>query len=221
MADYLPAGDAEFNLWQGNLVSFTEPQLVPWGIPASDFTTLKTVQGIWIEGFAQAKVKTNRDAGDVQAKNDARKLYQQSLRTFVKQWLAFNTRVSDRDRELMGVTVRKGTRTPRPKPATAPLGKIDFSKRLQHSVYFVDQATPTRRGKPVGIYGCEVWIKIDGAAPVEHSELTYIATSTRTPCVVTIEGKYAGKTAFYWLRWVNTCGETGPWSSTVSATVAG
>ena len=221
MADYLPAGDAEFNSWQGNLVSFTESQLASWGIPASDFTKLKTAQEVWTEGYSQAKVKTNRNAGDVQAKNDARKLYQQLLRIFVKQWLAFNRRVSDRDRELMGVTVRKGTRTPRPKPATAPEGKIDFSKRLQHSVYFVDQATPTRRGKPVGIVGCEVWMKVDGVAPVEPSELKYIATSTRTPCVVTIEGKYAGKTAFYWLRWVNTCGVTGPWSSTVSATVAG
>ena len=221
MADYIPEGDATFNLWQENLVSYTEPQLASWGIPASDFSNLKTAQGVWIEGFGQAKIKTIRDGGDVQAKNDARKLYEQSLRPFVKQWLAFNTRVSNRDRELMGVTVRKGTRTPRPKPATAPEGRIDFSKRLQHSVYFVDQATPTRRGKPVGIYGCEVWMKIDGIAPVEHSELMYIATSTRTPCVVTIEGKYAGKTAFYWLRWVNTCGVTGPWSSPVSATVAG
>lgn len=221
MADYLPARDAEFNSWQGNLVNFAETQLTSWSIPASDFITLKTDQRVWIDAFDHAKIKTARDRGDVQAKNDARKLYEQSLRTFVKQWLAFNTRVSDRDRELMGVTVRKGTRTPRPKPATAPEGRIDFSIRMQHKVYFADQATPTRRGKPVGIVGCEVWMKIDGLAPVDPSELTYIMTSTRTPCVVTIEGKYAGKTAFYWLRWANTCGETGPWGNPVSATVAG
>jgi len=84
MADYIPAGDAAFNLWQGNLVRFTEPQLVAWGIPSSDFTALKTAQGVWIEGFGQAKIKTNRDGGEVQAKNDARGLYEQSLRTFVK-----------------------------------------------------------------------------------------------------------------------------------------
>jgi len=44
MADYLPAGEAEFNLWQGNLVRFTEPQLASWSIPARDFSKLKTAQ---------------------------------------------------------------------------------------------------------------------------------------------------------------------------------
>ncbi|MCX6235964.1 MAG: hypothetical protein NTY07_00170 [Bacteroidia bacterium] len=32
---------------------------------------------------------------------------------------------------------------------------------------------------------CEVWIKIDGAAPVEPSELTYVGTVTRSPLTTT------------------------------------
>jgi len=34
-------------------------------------------------------------------------------------------------------------------------------------------------------------------------------------------GTQAGKTVYYWLRWVNTRGEAGPWSSVASAMVVG
>jgi len=221
MADFIPTNDAEFNLWQGNLVSFTEPQLESWGILASDFATLNKAQDVWVEGYTPAEIKSARNGGDVQGKDDARVLYEKALRIFIKQWLAFNTRVSDKDRDLMELTVKNEARTPVSKPTTAPVGKIDFSNRLQHKIHFVDQATPTRKAKPAGVRGCEVWVKYDGAAPTGPSELSYVSTASRTPCVATIESKYAGKIAYYMLRWVNTRGESGPWSSTVSATVAG
>jgi len=221
MSDYIPGKDVDFNLWQENLVSYTEPQLETWGILASDFTTLKTAQGVWVEGYTPAEIKSARNGGDVQGKDDARELYMKALRLFVKQWLAFNTRVSDKDRDLMGLTVKTNAYTPATKPTTVPVGKIDFSNRLQHKIHFVDEATPTRKAKPAGARGCEVWVKFDGAAPTGPSELSYVSTASRTPCVATIESKYAGKIAYYMPRWVNTRGEFGPWSSTVSATVAG
>jgi len=64
-------------------------------------------------------------------------------------------------------------------------------------------------------------MKIDGNAPTDASELSYVATDTSSPYTSTFEGKHAGKIVYYWLRWVNTRGERGPWSSTISAIVAG
>jgi hypothetical protein len=64
-------------------------------------------------------------------------------------------------------------------------------------------------------------MKIDGNATTDASELSYVATDTSSPYTVTFEGKHVGKTAYYWLRWVNTRGEHGPWSSTISALEAG
>ena len=34
-------------------------------------------------------------------------------------------------------------------------------------------------------------------------------------------GAQAGQMVWYWLRWVNTRGDKGPWSEPVSATIAG
>ena len=49
--------------------------------------------------------------------------------------------------------------------------------------------------------------------------MTYVATDTATPYVLDFDGSKGCKTVYFWLRWVNTRGETGPWSTTVSALV--
>ena len=121
----------------------------------------------------------------------------------------------------MGLTVKTGTRTATPVPTTSPVGSIDFSVRLQHTIHFSDEASARSKAKPEGVHGCEIYMKVDGEAPKDISELTYVATDTATPYVVKFDGSKVGKMVYYWLRWVNTRGECGPWSITVSAMVVG
>lgn len=83
------------------------------------------------------------------------------------------------------------------------------------------EAPPHSKAKPAGVHGCEIWMKLGGEAPKESTELTYVATDTRTPYTVVFTGADAGKTAWYWLRWVNNRGENGPWGCPISAMVAG
>lgn len=221
MDTYLPQNDADFNIWQKGLLTITESQLEMWGIIPEDLNKLKPFQAAWDEAYAATVNKTERSSADVQGKVDARAAYEKELRKFYSAWLANNGRISNKDRERMGITVKSDTRTRVARPATAPVGTIDFANRLQHDIHYADQATPGRKAKPDGMRGCEIWIKVDGVAPVEASELSYVGTATRSPYTKTFEGKNATKTAYYWLRWVNTRGETGPWSSSISATVAG
>jgi len=221
MADYIPQNDAEFNLWQANMVEIIASNLENWVITADDFNTLTGLQENWAVAFAKASNKQNRTSADVLAKDDAREAYVKDLRNFVAQWLASNSKVSNSDRGRMGLTVKSGTRTPVPVPITLPVGNIDFSIRLQHTIQFADESTPRSKAKPAGVHGCEIWMKIDGNAPTDASELSYVATDTSSPYTSTFEGKHAGKIVYYWLRWVNTRGERGPWSSTISAIVAG
>jgi predicted phage tail protein len=58
-------------------------------------------------------------------------------------------------------------------------------------------------------FRCE-WVRLTGLAP---------RCSAISPAQYT--GAQAGQMAYYWLRWVNTRGEKGPWSEPVSATIAG
>lgn len=221
MADYIPSTDPEFDLWQKSLMDKIRELMSTWGIDPTKTVDLDSKQSNWNMAFSKASNKQNRTAADVQAKRDALDDYKKEIRSFVAEFLANNSRVSDSDRTLMGLTVKSGTRTPAPVPATSPLGTVDFSVRLQHTLHLSDQATPQSKAKPAGMHGCEVWVKLGGEAPKDASELSYLGIATSFSYTTTYEGKQANTMAYYWLRWVNTRGERGPWSTTVSSIIVG
>ena len=94
-----------------------------------------------------------------------------------------------------------------------PRGDDDFNAWQANFV------TRTRKAKPAGAMGAEIWVKIGPTPPVDPSELTFLAVDTRTPYTTDFDGADGGKQAHYMLRWVNTRGETGPWSETATATI--
>ena len=220
MNDYIPSNDLEFNVFQGNLITNTQTNAIAWGILSTDIAAVVTLQTAFTTALAKANNKLNRTAADVQAKDDARAAFEKALRNFVAQWLSHNAKVPNNEKERMGVPIHSTTRTPVAVPTTSPVGQIDFSVRLQHTIHIADEQSSGSKAKPEGVHGCEVWIKIGDPAPVNASELTYIATTTHTPHVKNFDGTDGGKKVHYWLRWVNTTGKPGPWSGNISARVA-
>jgi len=221
MTDYVPKSDADFNNWQNSLMDEVSSNATKWAISEADVASTKTSQTLWVAAYAKASNKQNRTSADVQDKADARDRYEGDIRKLVRQWLANNSRVTDADRIRMGLTVKTGSRTPVAEPTTCPVGTVDFSVRLQHSIAFYDEASAHSNAKPEGVHGCEIFVKIDGDAPKSVDELAYLGTSTATPFVIKYDGSKVGKIAYYWLRLVNTRGESGPWSTLVSAMIVG
>ena len=68
--------------------------------------------------------------------------------------------------------------------------------------------------------GCQIWYKI-GSPPSDIKEMSYMITASKSPYTHIFEGNDAGKMVYYWMRWENTQGETGPWSDEVSGTIGG
>ena len=221
MADYIPTSDSDFNVWQSNTLNEISPNLTAWGIATSSFQQLQALQTKWSNAYLKASNKQNRTSADVQDKNDARYDYEKGYRSFVGEWLTYNSNVTDADRERMGLTVRSDSRTPVPVPSTRPVGILDFSIRLQHTVAYADEANGRSKAKPAGVHGCEIWVKVGGDAPKSASELSYKGICTASPFTVNYSGDDAGKIACYWIRWVNTRGEYGPWSAPFSAMIVG
>ena len=121
-----------------------------------------------------------------------------------------------------------GSRCPMPQPTpvgpptTRHVVKVDVPKRLVHRLAFADEKTPTRRVRPRGVMGAEVWVRASAPGeepPADPSELRFLLLSTRTPAVAEYCGEDASKTAYYMLRWLSSRGEPGPWSETASATI--
>jgi len=214
--DYVPGSDPEFNIWQAEIVDEVKLYATVWGILAVDVTELVAYQTSWTSAYAKGGNQNNRQRPDVKEKDNARTIYEKALRKFIAKWLANNDKVSDAERTRMGLTVKSSTRTSVAVPTTAPVATIDFSVLLQHTINFVDSNTPTSKAKPDGVIGTEVWCKLGDA-----TAFSYLGLCTATPEVVTYEDADAGKKATYRLRWVNTKGEEGPWSNTVTAMVVG
>jgi hypothetical protein len=150
-------------------------------------------------------------------KNDSREALENIIKFIVKQ--ARLNGVSDADLAALGVPVGEtGTSTP---AATRPIGIIDNSMKLQQLLDFSDEAAPGSRRRPKGVFACEIYRKIGGAAPPDETECTFLTLDTETPYLAKYTGADAGKTAHYLLRWRFKDESTSAWSEVVSATITG
>ena len=220
MPDYFPSPDAEFNVWLQNFLTYANANLAGLDLTAADLTPLQTADTSWNSAYAAHVAAQAQAQSARQTKDDARSDVEEALRPLVNQ-IQSTPAVTDSQRQSLGITVRSSTRTAVGPPVTRPVATVDTSQRLRHTIQFVDEPTPNSRAKPDGVSGCEVWVKVGDTPPADPSELKYLATDTRTPYVGEYDGADAGKKAHYMLRWVNTKGEQGPWSATVSATITG
>ena len=126
--------------------------------------------------------------------------------------------------------VRDTSKSPVPTPTTRPVVQVEHGQRLLHRLRFSDEAAPTRRGKPPGTIGAEVWLALTPTgqpAPLLNSPgaggdgpYKFLSVSSRGNLQADFSSEDAGKTAYYALRWVSTRGEKGPWSEVAAATVA-
>ncbi|HDZ44663.1 MAG TPA: hypothetical protein ENH55_02050 [Aurantimonas coralicida] len=219
MPDYIPSPDGDFDAWQVNFVTYASANAAALGLdPLVDIPPLTAAQGVWATDHpantaAQAAAQAAR-----QAKDAARGAFEGVIRPLVAR-LQASPDVDDMERQALGITVRDTIPTPVGAPKTRPVVSIDTSQRLQHTIGFADEATPTSKAKPAGVRGAQIWVKVGDPAPLDPSELTFLATDTRTPYLAAFEGADANNVAHYMLRWESTRGETGPWSETASATI--
>jgi len=217
MPDYIPGSDADFDSWQDNFISYASAHAADLGIDPADLVPLTAAQATWATDYpahtgAQAAAQSAR-----QAKDATRGKLEEVIRPLVQR-LQASPDVDDTERAALGITVRDHTPTPVIAPTTRPVVEVDTSQRLRHTISFTDEATG-RKAKPPGVRGAQVWVKVGDPEPTDPSELTYLATDTRTPYTVDYDGADGGKNAHYMLRWESTRGEPGPWSKTISATI--
>ena len=217
--DYIPRPDGDFDAWQANFITYASANAAALGLdPLIDIPPLITAQGTWTADRAAHTAAQAAAQAAREAKETGRGGLEGVIRPLVAR-LQASAAVDDTERQALGITVRDAIPTPVTPPITRPVVSVDASQRLQHTIAFADEATPTRKAKPAGVRGAQVWVKIGDPAPVDPSELTFLATDTRTPYLAQFEGADANKVAHYMLRWESTRGEPGPWSETASATI--
>ena len=220
--DYIPGSDTGFQAWVANFVTYAGAHLVELGITPPDIVPILAGKADF-DTKMSANVASQQAAQSArQAKDDSRDALESLVRTLVSQ-LQVSPAVDDTERAALGITVPDRVRTAVAGDITTrPIGVVDTSQRLRHEIRFSDEATPTRRAKPAGVMGCEIWVAVSAvgeAAPVSADGLSFLSLDTASPYIAEFDGADGGKTAHYMLRWVKSSGEKGPWSETVSATI--
>jgi hypothetical protein len=218
MADYLPGPDADYQAWVANFVTYANANLAALGLVAADMTPVTTAQTAFNTGFAAHVTAKAAAMAAKQTKDESRASLTNAIRPLVRR-LQASTVVSDAEKASLGITVA-ATPSPIGPPTTAPIVSIECGNRLQHTLRFVDSATPTRKAKPAGVLGVEIWNKVGTTPPASESELRFVAIDTDAPYVINFAAEDGTKNAYYWLRWVNPTGERGPWSEQAAATIA-
>jgi len=218
MPDYLPDQDAELVAWLTNFVTYANANLAPLGLVVGDMLPITTNQTAFNTTFNANITAQNAAKNAATAKDLARTNLEIVVRTLVRKVQGTPT-VTNAQRQSLGISERGTPRTPTGVPNSRPILTIDTSQRLQHTVSFMDESTPTSKAKPEGVRGCEIWEYIGAVAPKNPAEYHYLTTDTKTPHIAKFGGDDGGKTAFYMGRWANTKNETGPWSEVISATI--
>lgn len=211
-----PSSEAELNIYFQNATAYLIANAARLNISAATLAHLSGVLNEWNTVYPKCVNKDLRTKTFTQIKNQ---LQEELIRAMRQVYLDIpQTTFTTEDRAALNLTKRKNYRSLPPVPDTVPVGSVAINNRLEHCIRFFNSGGS--KAKPYLVRGCQIWYKI-GEPVVDVSELRYLITASKSGYTHYFEGQLAGKMVHYWLRWENTKGETGPWSTIISATIGG
>ncbi len=234
--DCIPRPDGDFSAWANHYYIAVKEWWAAHGLDLGELGPLEAALDLWNKGYAAHIAAQAKAEAAAAAKRQARcgpptsgtgvppvipalEAEARRIAAFIQTY----PKTTDADRATIGITVRDTSKTPAPTPTSAPVVQVESGQRLTHRLRFTDAAAPTRRGKPPGTIGAEVWLALTPTrqpAPPPGDSYKFLSVSSRGNLQTDFPSAEAGKTAYYALRWVSTRGEKGPWSEACAATVA-
>jgi len=217
-----PRPDADFAAYMNNYYAAVEKFWQVQGFSESELKPLKEALAAWSAAFPAHVAAQNAAEAARQSKDAARRTLEAEARP-VTSFIQGFPKTTDADRATIGITVRDTSGTPTPIPTTRPQTLVRAGGRLTHTLRLTDESTPTRRARPKGVLGAEVWLTLIDAgqpAPTDPTALAFLTMAIKPSIRADFRSGDGGKTAVYMTRWVNTQGEKGPWSEIATATVA-
>ena len=216
--DVIPANDDEFDDFQKHFVLTVAASPSTYGHTAADVAALQAAQTSWA-----AKHQAHKDAAVAALhatadKNTSHDTYSELLRILNPQ--------GERDPRC-GQLGSHGPSHPRPRDDTH---QGDAPHHEAHPLHPGPGRTSPRaqlgrrddaphRKKPHGYDAVQVFVKVGDPAPADETTCTQVARDTATPYTYEFPTVDAGKTAYWFVRWVNHKDEHGPLSALVSGRI--
>jgi hypothetical protein len=216
---FIPRKDNDFLRWTFSFISYLAPRAEQFNFPEKVSDSIQTQFSDFGEKLRLADEPATRTKLTIEAKTEARKLLEKTVRTAVKEYLTYNHLVSNEDRDGLGIPIHKTTRTPSPVAKTFPDFDVDSGTLRRLTIDFYDAGNKKSKAKPAGQHGAEMCWTISDVPVIDISELNHSVFDTHTPLTLEFQGHERGQTVYFALRWENTRGEKGPWSAIQSAII--
>jgi hypothetical protein len=174
-----------------------------------------------ITAYEQALAKAqdpNSGVADTLEKNETRDTLKTATRKYVKEFLEYNSLITDEERLHMGLPVHDPKPTPAPAPVTFPVTTVKLPSPGVVEIHVVDSESG-RKAKPAGVHGFELKMAMRDEPATDWAQLTDSLFFTRTPARLSFAGKERGKMLSFAVRWENTRGVKGPWSEIMVAII--
>lgn len=214
-ADYIPAGDADFQAWAQNFSTKITATPTAYGLIAGQATTFAGLLVTYIAALASATNPGTRTSVTVAAKDTARANLQANARLLVNIVQGTST-VTPTQKTDLGITVRKTTRTPIPPPATRPLQTVVRSNGPVLDFRINDELTPDSRAFPFGAPLCQVFLKLGASPGTDVTTYELLATVGRSVVALDVTDVAEGAIMNFISRFINRRGEPGPQSDMVT-----
>ena len=219
---YLPSRDEELSTWAGNYSSKITATPVAYGLLAADATALAALVASFNTALGAATNPATRTAVTVASKDTAKVALVADIRSLARRIQATPSVTAAQKTEL-GLTVHDEVPSPVPPPATRPLVAVMSTAARMINIRLSDETTPTRRARPTGTSGAEVYSFVPTASeapPADLENWRFEGMATRSDFAVDFNAADIGKSATIVARWFNRKGETGPVSNPITGTIA-
>jgi hypothetical protein len=222
--DYLPASDSGLLKWINAFLKYMMGRIAKFKFPQDDFDGLSQERDVYAQKLEVANESATRTSVNVKEKNIAKKVLKTHIRTSVGEYLSRNHLLTDADRELLGLPIRKPTREPVPPPTDVVALEIRQLQGHRVEVNFSSQSLDKadkehRDAKPFGVRGAEIRWAILPESPKSQADLVHSEFDTRTPYIFQFDIPQAGQTLYICARWENTTGKKGPWGKIVDVII--
>jgi hypothetical protein len=207
----------EFHSWSDNFMTKLAGIVSDAIVPPDKYKELVRLSKEFNADYDVAEDPNTRTSVALHARNRARKLFEYHLRLVIRSCLASSFLVTDEQRELLGLPIRKKSHE-RAKVAKTP-PHFEVSVGLIRHVVIKYGGSKTSNAKPDGQHGVEIAWLIAEQQPDVINRLHNSTFCTSSPIDLEFNEEERGKTVWFALRWENTRGEKGPYSAINSAII--
>jgi hypothetical protein len=212
--DYIPRKDVELEMFARKLYDYAMTNAVRWAVSLPE-EFLKVPLDAF-EKTLEVFREVNHGKIDTLNKNNAKKELVRQLRLYIQGLIIRNSKVTDKDKVMMGLPLRNASPTTHPVPTTHPHIDAVSTGRGSHRVTAINTDTLNKK-KPVFVTSVAYAYRMRRAdEPLFRAADMPSVIQTSTEKIFRYTESQYGMVVDYAVAYVNSTNKLGPWSEVTS-----